>query len=74
MHFGRILVQLHAALAVNELQPSLAMHFHLSVEREVLGFPRFQVSRGQYGDCKDPTGKQQLMPSKVCNLACLRSI
>jgi hypothetical protein len=31
MHFWQILVQLHAALALNELQPSLAMHFHLSV-------------------------------------------
>jgi hypothetical protein len=42
-------------------------------EREVLGFPRFQVNRGQYGDCKIPTGKQQFMHSKVCNLACLRT-
>jgi hypothetical protein len=31
MHLSRFLVQLHAALAVIELQPSLAMHFHLSV-------------------------------------------
>jgi hypothetical protein len=31
MHFWQILVQLHAALALSELQPSLAMHFHLSV-------------------------------------------
>jgi len=31
MHFWQILVQLHAALAVHELQPSLAMHFHPSV-------------------------------------------
>jgi hypothetical protein len=31
MHFWQILVQLDAAWAVNELQPSLAMHFHLSV-------------------------------------------
>jgi hypothetical protein len=35
MHFWQILGQLHAALAVNELHPSLAMNSSCRFEREV---------------------------------------
>jgi hypothetical protein len=57
MHFGRFLVQLLAALAVNELQPRLAMHFHLSIERlseKSSAFPDFKRAVVGMGLCKNP--------------------
>jgi hypothetical protein len=56
MHFWQILVQLHAALAVNELQPSLAMHF----QPKAGGFP--SATRSFFCWAMHLTGRKSLLP------------
>jgi hypothetical protein len=72
--FGRFWCNSMRRWRLMNCSPALQCISICRFEREVLGFPRFQVSRGQYGDCKNPTAKPPLMHSKVCNLACLRTI